>query len=149
ITTSQTDPNPTTPGTTGPVGEGAPTYVAVIEHRDGTEQLAIVDLRSGKIQHISPHEVEPRHPVWSPNGANLLYRIGDTLMLHAMTPMSDRVIIKGLDTQAITPYVFSLDGQWIAAALPDAVMILSMAARSGAESGARRIPMAAGCRVFD
>ena len=137
---AERSPSPAAPG----VSE--PTQVAVFVHGADDQRLAIADLRSGKLQMISPEGVVPYEATWSSTGARLSYRIADVFMVHVDGVSPDRPLFKGTSFGPTSVYAYSPDDRWLGAALRDVVAFLPLAAAPPGSPAPAVVPIA-GCGI--
>jgi dipeptidyl aminopeptidase/acylaminoacyl peptidase len=95
----------------------APTAVAVVVYEDAGYRLHVADLSRAQLTPIGPEREVAHQPVWSPDGTQLAYRVGDELLVHRDGAPRDATVAAGVELEAARACAFSPDGRGLAIAL--------------------------------
>jgi hypothetical protein len=121
-----------------------PLHAAVVEHTAAGSTIAVFDPKSPGLKSIVSHPQPPDSLGWCAPKPLLLYSMGSRLLMH---DGKEEEILQGLDKDTPTPFVCSPDGRFLAAARPEAVLLISTE-QLPSVANSRKFPLPAPCRIL-
>jgi len=137
-------------GGTAPAVSEPPAQVAAVEYGPQGARPVVFQVSNRRLQWAGDWSQDAliAHLSWSPDGAFLLYRQADTLMLHAMGEQGSVKLAEGLAMPRVArpDYALSPDGQQVSLRSSlSQVGLVSLGAGSGATGTPRQVAMPSGC----
>ena len=87
--------------------------LAYVTWRDGTPQIDVIDVPTGRVSPVTRHDEGARKPAFSPSGDRIAFRSGPSIFTVAIDGSDERHLTTAPSTGDFGGPVYTSDGQWI------------------------------------